>query len=56
MSKKDRVSIPSAGGGIFRVSDEESRGFKFKPVHVIGFAAAVVVLEILLHLYGSAIF
>ncbi|MDP7282061.1 MAG: preprotein translocase subunit Sec61beta [Candidatus Undinarchaeales archaeon] len=56
MSKKNNVSIPGAGGGIFRVSSEESRGFKFKPIHVIGFAATVVVVEILLHLYGSAIF
>ena len=56
MSKKERVNIPGAGGGIFRVNDEEGKGFKLKPMHVIGFTAAVVVIEIILHIYGSALF
>ncbi|MDP7282273.1 MAG: preprotein translocase subunit Sec61beta [Candidatus Undinarchaeales archaeon] len=56
MSKKNTVNIPNAGGGIFHVASEESKGFHFKPMHIIGFTAAVVVIEIILHLYGGAIF
>jgi preprotein translocase subunit Sec61beta len=55
MSKKNKVNIPGAGGGIFRVSTEDSKGFKFKPIHIIGFTAAVVVIEIILHLYSGAL-
>jgi|TARA_Y100000310_G_scaffold341748_1_gene441918 hypothetical protein len=55
MSKKNNINIPGAGGGIFRVSNEESKGFNFKPIHIIGFTAAVVVIEIILHLYGGAL-
>jgi len=53
MSKKKNINVPSAGGGIFHVSTEESKGFKLKPIHVIGFTAAVVVFELVLHFYGS---
>lgn len=51
MSKDNRISIPSAGGGIFHPVTEESKGFKLQPMHVIGFTAAVVALEIALHLF-----
>jgi len=56
MSKKNKISVPNAGGGIFRVSDEEGKGLQLKPEYIIGFTAVVVVLEIILHFYGSAIF
>jgi len=56
MAKKNKINIPGAGGGIFRVSDEESKGFKLKPIHVIGFTATVVAIELILHIYGSALF
>ena len=56
MAKKERISLPPTGGGIFRPSDEESGGLKLKPEHVVAFTVVVILLEIMLHIYGRALY
>lgn len=51
MAEKEKISLPGSGGGLFRPSDAEGLGIKIKPEHVIVFAAAVVVTEILIKLF-----
>ncbi|HIJ99269.1 TPA: preprotein translocase subunit Sec61beta [archaeon] len=55
MAKKTKINMPGSGGGIFRVSDEEGTGLKFKPEHVIMASGLIVVIELILHLYGRAL-
>jgi len=56
MSKKERLSLPPTGGGLFRSYDDEGIGFRLKPEHIIIATVAVIVFEIFLHLYGRALF
>ncbi|HIJ98069.1 TPA: preprotein translocase subunit Sec61beta [archaeon] len=51
MSEKNRVEMPATGGGLFRPSDAEGQGIKFRPEQIIVFVAAIVVIEILLRLF-----
>ena len=56
MSEKNRVEMPATGGGLFRPSDAEGQGIKFRPEQIIVFVAAVVVIEILLRLFIGTVF
>ena len=56
MSKKEKVNLPPSGGGIFRTYDEEGTGIKLKPEHIIGVCIVVIICEVVLHFYGSALF
>lgn len=53
MAKKEKISLPPTGGGIFRTYDDEGVGLKLKPEHIIGVCVAVVIFEIFLHIYGG---
>ena len=46
--KRSKVTMPASGAGLIRYMDEEGRGIKFKPEHVVYGAIAVIILEILL--------
>jgi len=52
----DKINLPSSGGGIVRYFEDFKSNFEFKPEVVIVMIALVIVLEIILHLYGNAIF
>jgi preprotein translocase subunit Sec61beta len=46
--RRNKVKLPSSGAGLVRYMDEEGRGIKIKPEHVMMAAGAVVVLKIAL--------
>lgn len=55
MPKRKRAeggALPPTGAGLIRYFDEDTRGFKLKPLYIIIAAAALVVLEIVLRLVG----
>lgn len=53
---QDKINLPSSGAGITRYFDEFKSKISLKPEVVIVIIALVVVLELILHLYGNAIF
>ena len=48
--KRSKVSMPASGAGLVRYMDEEGRGVKLKPEHVIYASAGVIIFEALLRL------
>lgn len=46
--RRDRVSMPASGAGLIRYMDEEGKGVKFRPEHVLFAAAGVIIIEVLL--------
>jgi len=46
--KKNKITMPMSGAGLMRYMDEEGRGMKFKPEHVLYVAVGVIILEVLL--------
>lgn len=50
MSKqsKSRVSMPASGAGLIRYMEEEGKGIKFKPEHILFAAVGVIIFELLL--------
>lgn len=53
---KEKVSMPSGGGGITRYFDDYKSKFAIKPGHVLFFIIVVVIFQIILHLYGPSWF
>lgn len=45
---KDKISMPMSSAGLVRYMEEEGRGAKFKPEHVLFAAGAVIVFSALL--------
>lgn len=52
MAQSDRISMPSAMGGIVRYFDDYKSKIQFKPGHVVLLAIIVAVGEIILHTLG----
>ena len=50
---KDNIRLPSGMGGLVRYFDEYKSKIEFKPGHII---LLVIIIEILLHTQGKAIF
>ncbi|MBU7044423.1 MAG: preprotein translocase subunit Sec61beta [Theionarchaea archaeon] len=48
-------AMPPTGAGLIRYFDEDTKGFKLKPLHVIILAVGVVVVELVLRLVGVEI-
>jgi len=46
--KRSRVSMPASGAGLVRYMDEEGRGYKLKPEHVLFASVGVIIFEVLL--------
>ena len=55
MAKKEKISLPGSGGGIFRPNDAEGRGLQLHPMYVVGFSVVVVMFVLMLHLYGAGL-
>jgi preprotein translocase subunit Sec61beta len=45
-------ALPPTGAGLIRYFDEDTRGFKLKPMYVIIVAVGVVIFELILRLVG----
>ncbi len=56
MSRQDRISMPMSTAGITRYFDEYKSKIEFKPGHIIILIIVIIVLEAVLHLYGSSWF
>ncbi|MEM5802243.1 MAG: preprotein translocase subunit Sec61beta [Candidatus Aenigmatarchaeota archaeon] len=46
--KRDRVYVPAGIGGLIRYGEEEEKGIKLKPKHVVYFVVAIILLELIL--------
>ncbi|MEE8401601.1 MAG: preprotein translocase subunit Sec61beta [Candidatus Hydrothermarchaeaceae archaeon] len=46
--KKTKSSMPASGAGLVRYMDEEGKGLKFRPEHVLYTIIGLIVFEILL--------
>jgi len=53
---KDNIRLPSGMGGLVRYFDEYKSKIEFKPGHIILLVIIVIIIEILLHTQGKAIF
>lgn len=49
---QERGALPPTGAGLIRYFDEDTRGFKVKPLHVIVVCVGIVVFEIVLRIVG----
>lgn len=47
----DRISMPSSQGGLVRYYNEYKSKIQIKPIHVVAFAIAVIVFELLLRIF-----
>ncbi len=52
----DKIRIPSSGGGIIRYFEDYKSKIELTPKVIVGAIIAVIMLEIILHAYGSSIF
>jgi preprotein translocase subunit Sec61beta len=46
--RRDKVKLPSSGAGLVRYMDEEGRGIKLKPEHIMMAAGGLVILRVVL--------
>ncbi|MEK6837728.1 MAG: preprotein translocase subunit Sec61beta [Nanoarchaeota archaeon] len=47
----ERISMPSSQGGLVRYYNEYKSKVQIKPVHVVAFAIAVIILELLIRIF-----
>ena len=52
----NKISLPSSGGGLVRYFEDLKSKINLKPEVVMIIIGLVVVLEIILHMYGNAMF
>lgn len=45
--KPSKISMPMSGAGLIRYMDEEGKGIKFRPEHILFVALGVVLIELL---------
>jgi preprotein translocase subunit Sec61beta len=48
----NRIRLPSSGGGLMSFSESTGSKFKLKPEHVMIMILAVIVIELILHIFG----
>jgi preprotein translocase subunit Sec61beta len=48
-------ALPPTGAGLIRYFDEDTKGFKLRPMYVIIIAATIIVFEVILRLVGMDI-
>ena len=53
MAQEQRMMLPSSQGGLVRYFDEYKSKIRLKPGHVLILAAAVIVIELLIHTFGT---
>ncbi len=49
----ERISMPSSQGGLVRYFNEYKSKVQIKPIHVVAFAVAVIVIELLLKVFAQ---
>jgi len=52
MGKKDKVRMPTGMAGLTRFNEELKEAIKIKPEHILYFAGAVIVIELILKFMG----
>lgn len=50
--RQEKGTLPPTGAGLIRYFDEDTRGFKVKPTHVIILCAGIIIFEIILRMVG----
>jgi preprotein translocase subunit Sec61beta len=45
-------ALPPTGAGLIRYFDEDTKGFKLKPLYVVILAVGIVVVELILRIVG----
>lgn len=53
---QDKITLPSGMGGITRYFEDYHSKVEFTPGHVIILTVVVILIVLLLHLYGAAMF
>jgi preprotein translocase subunit Sec61beta len=56
MARSNKISMPSSGAGLTRYFEDFKSKFRFQPGHVIVFVIIVLIIELILHNYGYALF
>ena len=49
-------ALPPTGAGLIRYFDEDTKGFKLKPLYVVILAVGIVIVELILRIVGMDIF
>lgn len=52
---QEKITLPSSGGGLVRYFDEFKSKISIRPQVIIIIIALVVILEFILHIYGSSL-
>ena len=52
----NKISMPSGMGGLVRYYDDVKSKLEIKPIHVIILIIIVILIEIILHWQGNALF
>jgi preprotein translocase subunit Sec61beta len=45
-------ALPPTGAGLIRYFDEDTRGFKLRPMHIVIVAVSIIIFEVILRLVG----
>ena len=45
-------ALPPTGAGLIRYFDEDTKGFKLRPIHIVIVAVGIIVFEVVLRLVG----
>ena len=53
-SQNNKMTMPSSQGGLVRYFDEYKSKYQFKPSYVLILAAVVIIIEVLLHTFGTS--
>ena len=53
--KHEKTNMPSSSGGLMRYFEEYNSKIMLTPEHVIFICVLVILLELFLHFYGTAI-
>ena len=56
MAQDTRIRMPASTGGLVRYFDEYKSKIEFNPIYVLYLIALVIIIEILLHQFGSGLF
>tara|TARA_Y100000031_G_scaffold155014_1_gene204429 strand:+ start:2130 stop:2306 length:177 start_codon:yes stop_codon:yes gene_type:complete len=56
MASDRKISMPSSGAGLTRYFDDMKSRIEIKPSHVVILIIAVILLTLLLHSQGKALF
>jgi len=53
--RRSRERMPVSGAGLIRYFEEEGRGIKIQPVHLLYFVVGVILFEIALRFVGPSL-